>query len=355
MPRRFGIKEIAVQAGLSPATVDRALHGRAHVRSLTRDRVAAAIAELERQHAASLAEGRRFTIDIFIQAPDRFTSAVRAAFEAELPLVRPVAFRARFHLAEVMEEREIIARLTAIARRGSHGIVLKVPATPAIESCLEGIAAKGIPVVTYVTDIAAPLRLAYVGMENRRAGATAAYLMQRMQRRAGSRVLVTLSSQMFRGEDERRIGFLDHLARQDPALPTLTVSEGLGVDRTTRRLVLEALGDHPDIGSVYSIGGGNRAILDAFAEAGRDIEVFIAHDLDRTNRQLLAEGRLTLVLHHDFRQDARRVSLHFLRHHRMVPPDVAIGPTDILIACPTDLQPFARDPQPRLPPGADAA
>lgn len=337
MTRRFSIKEIAFQAGLSQATVDRALHGRDHVRPLTRERVAAAVEELEQQHATSLVQGRRFTIDILIQSPDRFSSAVRAAFEAELPLVRPVAFRARFHLAEVMEEREIIARLTAIARRGSHGIMLKVPATPAIETCVALLASRGIPVVTYVTDIAEPLRLAYVGMENRRAGATAAYLMQRMQRRPGSRVLITLSSQMFRGEDERQLGFLDQLVRSDDPMPTLTVSEGLGVDRTTRHLVLDALQAHPDIGSVYSIGGGNRAILDAFAEAGRQIDVFVAHDLDRTNRQLLAEGHLTLVLHHDFRQDARRVSLHFLRFHRLVPPEVAVNPTEILIACPTDL------------------
>jgi LacI family transcriptional regulator len=337
MARKFSIKEIAFQAGLSPATVDRALHGRDHVRQLTQDRVASALAELESQHAGSLAQGRRFTIDVFIQSPDRFSAAVRAAFQAELPLVRPVAFRARFHLAEVMEEREIIARLAAIARRGSHGIVLKVPATPAIAASLAAMASRGIPVVTYVTDIDAPLRLAYVGMENRRAGATAAYLMQKMRRDAGSRVLVTLSSQMFRGEDERRIGFLDQLARGDQPVPTLTVSEGLGVDRTTRRIVLDALRQHPDIACVYSIGGGNSAILEAFAEAGRRIDVFIAHDLDRTNRQLLAKGKLSLVLHHDFRQDARRVSLHFLRFHKLVPPDVEIDPADILIACPTDL------------------
>lgn len=335
MARKFSIKEIAFQAGLSAATVDRALHGRDHVRALTRERVAAALAELESQHASSLVQGRRFTIDILIQSPDRFSSEVRAAFEAELPLVRPVAFRARFHLAEVMTEEEIIARLTAIARRGSHGIVLKVPATPAIESSLASLAHRGIPVVTYVTDIAPTLRLAYVGMENHRAGATAAYLMQKMRRDPDSRVLITLSSQMFQGEEARRVGFLDQLRRSAREVPTVTVSEGLGVDRTTRLLVLKALDRHPDIGCVYSIGGGNRAILDAFAEAGRKIDVFIAHDLDRINRQLLAEGRLSLVLHHDFRQDARRVSLHFLHHHRLVPPETAIAPAEILIACPT--------------------
>lgn len=335
MARKFSIKEIAYQAGLSAATVDRALHGRDHVRALTRERVAAALAELESQHASSLVQGRRFTIDILIQSPDRFSSEVRAAFEAELPLVRPVAFRARFHLAEVMTEQEIIARLAAIARRGSHGIVLKVPATPAIESSLASLTHRGIPVVTYVTDIAPALRLAYVGMENHRAGATAAYLMQRMRRDPDSRVLITLSSQMFQGEEARRVGFLDQLQRSAPTMPTVTVSEGLGVDRTTRLLVLEALLRHSDIGCVYSIGGGNRAILDAFAEAGRKIDVFIAHDLDRINRQLLAEGRLSLVLHHDFRQDARRVSLHFLHHHRLLPPETAIAPAEILIACPT--------------------
>ncbi|MES2813456.1 MAG: LacI family DNA-binding transcriptional regulator, partial [Pseudomonadota bacterium] len=59
MTRRFSIKEIAFQAGLSPATVDRALHDRDNVRLLTRERVAAALEELEQQHATSLVQGRR--------------------------------------------------------------------------------------------------------------------------------------------------------------------------------------------------------------------------------------------------------------------------------------------------------
>lgn len=99
-----------------------------------------------------------------------------------------------------------------------------MPATPAIEAGPYGIAPQGIPVVPYVTDIAASLWLAHVGMENRRKGV--ACPMPRMGRREGSRMLITLSSQLFRGEDERRVGFLDHLARHDPPLPTLTVSEG---------------------------------------------------------------------------------------------------------------------------------
>lgn len=334
MPQKFTIKEIAFQAGLSPATVDRALHGRESVRQVTKDRVEAAIAELDRQYAATRLEGRKFTIDVLIQSPERFSQAVRHAFEAELPLVRPASFRMRFHLQEKMEEQEIISKLYAIARRGSHGVVLKVPSTPAIEACLTEIKARGLPVVTYVTDVAAPLRLAYVGMENRKAGATAAHLLDKMKSPKTSKLLLTLSSQMFQGEEQRRIGFLEYFAQRKPEQEIVSISEGLGVNRTTNKLVLDALEAHPTIDCVYSIGGGNRAILEAFSEARRSIDVFAAHDLDRTNKRLLDEGKLSFVLHHNFRQDARRVSLLFLKHYRLVPDDIEVEEADIGIAVP---------------------
>ena len=83
MASNFTLKEIAHQAGLSLATVDRVLHGRGNVRAATRDRVQTAEAELARRYDASRLQGMRVTLDIVIQAPDRFSSAVRAAFEAE--------------------------------------------------------------------------------------------------------------------------------------------------------------------------------------------------------------------------------------------------------------------------------
>ena len=337
MASKFTIKEIAHQAGLSIATVDRVLHGRDHVRAVTRERVSAAEQELERQHAASHLHGTRVTIDIVMQAPDRFSSAVRAAFEAELPLMRPATFRARFHLAEVMEEREIIALLRAIARRGTQGIVLKAPATPGIEACLADLAARKIPVVTYVTDVTAARRLAYVGMQNFRAGATAAYLLSRMARPGPARVLITLSSQGFEGEDARRTGFASYLAENATHLALTTVSEGFGVNRATGVLIGQALEDHADITCVYSIGGGNKAVLDAFAAVGRRIEVFAAHDLDRTNTDLLKSGQVSFVIHHSFRQDARRVSLHFSKYYRLIDQNTQIEDTEISIACPVGL------------------
>ncbi len=337
MGSRFTNKEIAHQAGLSLATVDRVLHDRAHVRQRTQERVFAAEQELQRQYDASQLHGTRVTLDIVMQAPERFSSAVRAAFEAELPLIRPTTFRARFHLAEVMEEREIVALLRAIARRGTQGIVLKAPVTPAIEACLVDLAARKIPVVTYVTDFPPALRLAYVGMQNRRAGATAAYLLCRMAAKHPSRVLITLSSREFEGEVARHAGFTQYIAQHAQHLATVTVSEGFGVDRATGALIGQALTAYPDITCVYSIGGGNTAILQAFSDANRQIEVFAAHDLDRTNTELLKSGEISFVIHHNFRQDARQIALHFSKHYRLIEQDAHIEDSEISIACPIHL------------------
>ena len=337
MAAKFTNKEIAFQAGLSLATVDRVLHGRDHVRAVTRERVLAAEQELDRQHAASQLQGTRVTLDIVMQAPARFSSAVRTAFEAELPLVRPATFRARFHLAEVMDERDILALLQAIVRRGTQGIVLKAPATPGIEACLADLIARKIPVVTYVTDMPPPLRLAYVGMQNGRAGATAAFLLGRMAARHPARVLITLSSRGFEGEDARRIGFVTHLARHAPHLTMTTVSEGFGMDRATGALIRQAIKEHLDIACVYSIGGGNTAILDAFAASDRLIDVFAAHDLDRTNTALLKARKVSFVIHHNFRQDARQIALHFSKYYRLIDQTTQIQDTEISIACPIDL------------------
>lgn len=59
MTHRFPIKEIARQAGLGTATVDRVLNGRAHVSPQTKLRVKAAIEESKTQETQLAARGRR--------------------------------------------------------------------------------------------------------------------------------------------------------------------------------------------------------------------------------------------------------------------------------------------------------
>ncbi|WP_068144524.1 LacI family DNA-binding transcriptional regulator [Rhodococcoides corynebacterioides] len=318
MAHRYKVREIAQQAGLSEATVDRVLHGRPGVREDTRAEVQQAIEDLDKQRTQLRLNGRKFFVDIVMQAPERFCAEVRAALEAELPTLAPALVRARFHFRETESVDDAVATLAGIRTRGSHGVILKAPDRPEVAAAVDDLVAGGIPVVTYVSDIPASTRVAYVGIDDRAAGATAGYLVDRFFGRGSgdgdgedAAVLVTLSHDSFRAEGEREAGFRRALrdlaaAEQRPPRRVVDIAQSSGLDDTVEDLVTEALQRDPAVAGVYSIGGGNAATVRAFARSGRPCRVFVAHDLDTDNRRLLAEGALSAVLHHDLRADVHR-------------------------------------------------
>src|SRR4051812_11722619 len=312
----YPIREIARQAGLSEATVDRVLNARGGVRQSTVDEVQRAIADLHRQRSQLRLTGRTFYLDLVVDAPARFSAAVRAALESQMPLVRPATFRARFHLAEGPPVSELVSTLDGIARRGSQGVVLKAPDHPQVVAAVDRLTEAGIPVVTLVTDLPTSRRVAYVGLDNRAAGATAAYLLGQWVPDDGA-VLVTRGTGSFRGEDEREIGFRATLRSLRPGRRQVDLVDAKGDADVLRGLVRDALAADPGIAGVYSLyaTGGNAATLAAFADAGRVCGAFVAHDLDEENLALLQDGHLSAVLHHDLALDMRRACHVIMQAH----------------------------------------
>jgi LacI family transcriptional regulator len=314
------MREIARQAGLSEATVDRVLNRRGGVRQSTVDEVHRAIADLHRQRSQVRLTGRTFFLDLVVDAPARFSSAVRSALESQLPLVRPATFRARFHLAEAPPIPELVTTLDGIARRGSQGVVLKAPDHHLIVAAVDRLTEAGIPVVTLVTDLPTSARIAYVGLDNRAAGATAAYLLDQWLPDDAA-VLVTRGTGSFRGEDDREMGFRSTTRALCPARRQVDLVDATGDNEVLRGLVRDALAADSGIAAVYSMYafGGNSATVAAFADAGRVCRAFVAHDLDAENLALLQGGQLSAVLHHDLALDMRRACHVIMQAHAALP------------------------------------
>lgn len=335
--RGHRVQDIAEQAGLSQATVDRVLHGRPGVSPRAVRAVEQAVLDLDRQQTQLRLGGRTLMLDMVMQAPVRFSRAVREALEGELTSARPAAVRARFHLSESGTVRDAVGLLDAVGRRGraSQGVLLKAPDDPEVAAAVDRLRERGIPVVSLVTDVHGSPRVAYVGLDNAAAGNTAAYLMKQWLRTLPGTVLTTLSRSSFSGERERCDAFVSTMSCLDPERRLVIVGEADGLDSTMRGLVASALDAHPDTVAVYSIGGGNRATAAEFASRRLRARVFIGHDLDADNVALLRDGTLSVVLHHDLRADMRAAIRQVLRFHRLLP-----GAPASVLASPEVITPY---------------
>ena len=294
MQQPHRIREIARQAGLSEATVDRVLHHRGGVRESTAREIHQAIAALDREQAQARLAGPVYPIDVVAPGPSRFTAAVRHALEAELPDLRPAVLKPRFHFGDADP-----AVLDRIGRSHSQGVILNAADTPEV---VEAVGRLTVPVVTLGADLPASKRVAYVGIDHADAGATAAYLIEQwLADRAGD-VLVVRGAQPDLGEYERAAGFRAEMSA-----------------RAANRRLLEGnartiLAGNPSVRAVYAPAtGGNAEVVDAFAAQHRNYDVFVAHDLDAENLGLLRGHRLSAVLCHDLRADLRHACLTILR------------------------------------------
>jgi LacI family transcriptional regulator len=334
MTHRFPLKEIARQSGLSTATIDRAINGRVHVSPQTKARVTAAIAELEGQEAQLSARGRRLFFDFVIEAPDRFSREIKRAAEDVLPRIGIAVCRPRFVMHEIMNEVDVLQVLARIAKRGSHGVCLKMRDIPAVRTAVDELATSGIPVITLVTDLTATRRIAYVGLDNQSAGRTAAYLISKTVGDVTGTVLTSRSNDEFLGEEEREVAFKLTLKGLCPKLRIVDVSSGGGVlhDKSN---ILQGAVDH--LCAVYSMGGGNHTILNALAQNGLKPDIFIAHDLDKDNRALLKAGRLGFILHHDLGVDLENVFHAFLYHHKLTQDPLMTAISNVQVVTPQNV------------------
>jgi LacI family transcriptional regulator len=323
------VRDIAVQAGLSEATVDRVLHERPGVRAGTVEQVRRAVVDLERQQSQVRLSGRTVMFDVVMSAPRRFADAVRAALEVELPALHPATVRARFHTSHGADGVWVGAELDRVLRTGSNGVVLQSPDTPGVRAAVERLADAQIPVVTLASDLPGSVRRGYVGADNRGAGATAAYLLTQWVPDPEEPVLVVRSRQQQDSERERSRGFEATLAQLEGSVrPVVDVFDDDRDPAVLEDAVAAVLEAQPGLRAVYSMcagAGGNSAVLRGFERQGSRPVAFVVHDLDGENADLLSRGDLSAVLHHDLRTDCREACRMLLQapYTRLEQPSAA--------------------------------
>lgn len=307
---RSTLTDVAREAGVSSATVDRVLNGRVGVKPRTREAVLTAAARLgyitggSAENSGSEALTQPVVVDILLPAGTN-SFMLRLGNELRVQARDRSDLEARIHLVEGFNPSTLASKLGELEGR-SAGVGLVAIDHPMVRDAIAGLSRSGVPIVTLVSDIQHVPREGYVGIDNRTAGRLAGYVLSRFLGKGRHKVALLAGSVSYRGHEEREMGFRHIVSEHAEQLEVVAFSEIRDDDDQAYGAVSQYLQQHPDLSAIYSIGAGNRGIARALKEAGRaDEVVFIGHDLTEYTKEYLLAGVMDAVIDQNPRVEAR--------------------------------------------------
>ncbi len=295
--------DVARAAGVSVATVDRALNKRAGVHERTIGRVAEAVRSLRYRPdpaAARLARSRAHRVRFILPSgSNAFVASLSEQISANAPWMADHRVAAETIEVDVFEPAHVAAQLRVAAGTCDTVVVMALD-HPVVRAAIDELEDAGTVVVTLVSDVPSSRRHHFVGIDNVAAGRTAATLLGRFVGARRGPVGIVLGSMSLRDHAERHFGFCQVMSADFPTLRVLTPLEGKDDSRVTERLAAELLRAQPRLVGIYSAGAGNAGIAAALQASGRAREVvFVAHELTPPARRCLLDGTLDAVLQQD--------------------------------------------------------
>ena len=310
------LRDVSREAGVSLATADRVLNNRPGVREVTVRKVMEASTRLgyhANPFAARLARGDAYHLTFVLPGgANPFMQGLAAH------VARMGAHLARQRTAVSLRSvRQMDPGLLAATLDGLGGEVNGVAVValdhPDVHAAIARLSARGVAVVTLVSDAPGSGRLGYVGIDNTAAGRTAGALLGRMSGgRAGTLGLIAGSADL-RDHSDRMAGCTAVLRAEYRQLRVAPVRYGLDEDAACFALTQDLLRTVPDLVGLYLAGAGAVGAARALHQAGRGHDVLlVGHELVDAARPWLRDGTIDALINQDAGHEARSAMRHLL-------------------------------------------
>ena len=310
MVSRPTIMDLAKQAGVSAATVDRVLNQRLPVRADTAERVVQA-AEAIGFHATGLLRQRltetpRRKFGFLLQKPDAFYQVFGAELAAATRAAHTIEGKP---LVEFMEDvvPGIIAEKLLQTARKVDAIALVTIDHPLINEAVEAVIASGKPVFTLLSNITSPSCCGHFGADSRKCGRIAGWTISRIARHAG-KIGILVGSHRYLNQELSEISFRTYMREFAPEFQLLEPIVNLDDDHIAYDAITEMIGSNADLVGIYVSGGGQEGLIKALRErqTGERL-VSVCNELTSATRAALLDGVIDLTLGTPFAALSRRL------------------------------------------------
>lgn len=301
MARRPTISDLAIEAGVSVATVDRVLNGRHRVREETARRVYEA-ANTIGYHATSLIRQRiqqdlpQYKLGFVLQKPRQFFyQALAQEIEHAVNQAPGIRGTALIEFAPSQTPTDIVTKLREVAGR-CQAVAMAGPDHPTLTAAVQELRDKNIPVFSIFSDFASGVREGYIGTNNRKVGRSAAWMIAKTAKKPG-KVAVFVGSHRFHGHEMREIGFRSYFRENAPEFQVIDTLVNLETRQITHEATLDLLLRHPDLIGLYVAGGGMEGAISALREEGLAGKlVAVVNEITPESQAALVDDVLTAVI-----------------------------------------------------------
>lgn len=296
------VHDIAKEAGVSLATVDRVFNERPGVRKKTIDKVLAAgrkLGYVRDTSAANLAKQRVYRFAFLLpEGPSQFIDAIHEGLIHASSSHAESRTVAAIHRVPQRDPHAIVRMLRTLNTDLIDGVALMVPETPQVRDAVNRLKENRLAVITLVSDLPNSQRDYFVGFDNIRAGRTAAFLMGRFLHQPGE-ILVATNSIHSRDSLERRIGFDALIQAEFPWLQTLPSVEAYDDAERMKAVIAEVIATRDRLLGIYSVGYGNTALIEALRQHREKNLTVVAHELTPVTIDALQNKEITATVAHN--------------------------------------------------------
>ncbi|ONG09379.1 LacI family transcriptional regulator [Klebsiella pneumoniae] len=290
---KITLADIAREARVGVATVDRVLNKRAAVKESTALRVLEAARRLgftlEQPHYRLAAGKAPVTIRmgfILLQESHSFY----------LPLARALTREAAPWLPA--GQAPVILHFAIDAGDEVEVLGLVALDHPLIRHAVARAAARGVRVLTLLSDLSVPQRSGYIGLDNHKAGRTAAWFIERLCRGNGE-IGIIIGDNRFTCQESCEISFRSCLREQGKGQQILEPVRSHERADIARTVTEQMLTQYPALQAIYAPCGGVEGIVDALRDSGRQQEIaLVCHGPLSDSELALIDGTIDIMLNH---------------------------------------------------------
>lgn len=258
--KKITIPEIARLTNVSIGTVDRAINNRPGINPKTKEKILA-IADRHNYspNRLSKALANNKTVNIgMITLPESipFVEELIDSAQREAASLFDYGCRLTIKSLKNFDAEEEIKIIHEFIDNGIDALAIEGLDHPAINEKINLAAQKGIPTVTFNTDVPRSKRMCFVGQNLIQSGKIAADLLCRFMGGTGD-LYVLQGYHEVAAHSERLQGFLAIVEKEFPRVNIVKIDECYDDNKTAFKKTGKILQDHPGISGIYVVASGN--------------------------------------------------------------------------------------------------